>query len=421
MSAHCGGTAASTREQIMPDLSQAGGDLYLRVEQGVPALTRRILAALRTEIPLYAQLPTEQLLGEITDVVVDNLRVFFRTLREGRAPTAGELAQAGQSAARRAQERIPLDAVLHAYHVGGQLGWEALQEEAGPEESAVLLAAAQGLLRYVQAVTTAVATAYLEERQAIYGEEREVSRSLAAALLSGQDTDVLAARLGVRVAPSYIVLAVRFEPHPDEQAEGIVAMVAARRKLRRVQASLDGFAGEPVLGLLEPEGGVALLPTSPERIRATVAALPTVVSSLSATAGSPATVGAAAGGPRELATVAVQARELLSLALRLERPPGLYLLSDLLLEYHLARDSDAAPLIADLLKPIEAMPDLLGTLECYLACDCDRRRSASELFVHPNTLDYRLRRIAELTGLSLASVSGLQLLHTALLLRQLRG
>ncbi|MGH9077231.1 MAG: PucR family transcriptional regulator [Acidimicrobiales bacterium] len=404
----------------MPDLSQPERDLYLRVEQCLPALTRRILAALQTEIPLYAQLPREQLLGEITDVVVDNLRVFFRTLREGRAPTAGELAHAGQSAARRAQERIPLDAVLRAYHVGGQLGWEALQENAAPGESAVLLAASQGLLRYVQAVTTAVATAYLEEREAIYGEEREVSRSLAAALLSAQDTDVLAARLGVRVAPSYIVLAIRFEPHPDEQVEGIAAVVAARRKLRRVQASLDTLAGEPVLGLLEPEGGVALLPTSPERITATVAALPTVVSGLSRTAGAPATVGAAVGGPRELATVALEARELLSLALRLGRPPGLYLLSDLLLEYHLARESVAAPLISDMLRPIEAMPDLIRTLQCYIACNCDRRISAAKLFVHPNTLDYRLRRIAELTGLSLASVPGLQLLHTSLLLRQLR-
>jgi sugar diacid utilization regulator len=38
------------------------------------------------------------------------------------------------------------------------------------------------------------------------------------------------------------------------------------------------------------------------------------------------------------------------------------------------------------------------TLLAYLACDLNIRRTAVRLTVHPNTVRYRLKRIAELTG-----------------------
>jgi DNA-binding PucR family transcriptional regulator len=42
------------------------------------------------------------------------------------------------------------------------------------------------------------------------------------------------------------------------------------------------------------------------------------------------------------------------------------------------------------------------------------------LMVHPNTLDYRLRRIQELTGLELSSARGIQILGAALTARRLQ-
>lgn len=41
---------------------------------------------------------------------------------------------------------------------------------------------------------------------------------------------------------------------------------------------------------------------------------------------------------------------------------------------------------------------LFETLACYLEHECDLRKAAEALFVHPNTLKYRLTRIRELTG-----------------------
>lgn len=45
--------------------------------------------------------------------------------------------------------------------------------------------------------------------------------------------------------------------------------------------------------------------------------------------------------------------------------------------------------------------DLFNTLGIYLQCDCNIKRAAEKMFVHRNSLAYRLRRIAELTRVDL--------------------
>lgn len=45
--------------------------------------------------------------------------------------------------------------------------------------------------------------------------------------------------------------------------------------------------------------------------------------------------------------------------------------------------------------------DLLLTLKSYLECDCNVYQAAQLLHVHPNTLNYRLKRVVEITGVNL--------------------
>jgi hypothetical protein len=395
-----------------------GGErLYARVAARTPALARRMIDTFLDEIPMYRLLPREQLDGEITVICEENLRVFFATLLEDRSPSVDELAEPRASAARRAQERVPLDAVLAAYHVGGRVGWAALVAEARPDETGELVAAADRVLRYIAGVTGAVATAYLEERQSIHGEERDAARGLAAALLAGQETAALAGRLGVPLAPSYVVLVLELAQNRDERTAGVGGPVAARRKVRRVQERLDAVAGGTVLGLLDAGGGPVLLPAD----AVPAEGLRRLVQDLQAAAG--ADVRAAASGPTppaRLPDAVDQARDVLRLAGRLGRPPGLYGLPDVLLEYQLTRPSVALEPLCALLEPLERNPDLLLTLDAYLEQDTDRRRTAAALHVHPNTLDYRLKRIVELTGLDPATTSGLQRLAAAAAARRLQ-
>jgi DNA-binding PucR family transcriptional regulator len=57
---------------------------------------------------------------------------------------------------------------------------------------------------------------------------------------------------------------------------------------------------------------------------------------------------------------------------------------------------------------------LRETLVAFLEADGNRSRTAQSLIVHRSTLDYRLGRIAAVTGHSPTTPRGLQVLGTAL-------
>ncbi|WP_327182673.1 PucR family transcriptional regulator [Streptomyces sp. NBC_01334] len=58
-------------------------------------------------------------------------------------------------------------------------------------------------------------------------------------------------------------------------------------------------------------------------------------------------------------------------------------------------------------------PDLLVTLDAYYRHDMNRGSAATALNVHPRTLDYRLRRVRELTGIDPGSTHGVRILSSA--------
>lgn len=402
--------------------------LHARVETRTPVLARRMVQAFVDELPVYATLPAEQLEGEVLAICEHNLRLFFRCLAEQRIPDRPELAELTASAARRAEERVPLEAVLSAYHLGGRIGWHALVEEAHASEHDELVAHNSWLLRYLAAVTGTVAAAYLEEQQLIYGEERDARRALADALLAPSDSQsaghghdrlrVLADRAGVELSDSYAALAVRLGPSGDERATGVSPAVAGRRKIRRLVDRLDQLAGGSVLSLLEPSGGLLLVPT--DAIPAPVL-LDGVVEQLSAAAD--AEVLLAHAWHRTLARVgeaAAEAREVLRIAMRLGATNGVYTTQDVLLEQALTTTSPWAERLAHTIDPLEAKPDLLATLEAWFASDFDRQATARALQVHPNTVDYRMQRVAEATGIDPGTARGLQQLGAALIARTVR-
>ena len=399
--------------------------LAARVERRIDGLARTMVEAFVEEVPIYQQLPREQLQGEILDISRRNLRTFFRCLRESRAPTDEELTEPRASAARRAEERVPLDSVLTAYHIGGRIGWRALADEAKADEREQLDQIAEDVMTYIQRVTGAVASAYMEEQQHIYGEQRDARRMLTEALLTGRRDDdptwppqSQARRAGVHLASGYLVLALQIEPTEDEQTPGVTGAVAGRRKVRRVQAALDRMAGEPVLTLLEPDGGPVLFPVGEDAASEALAGGAELVEELEHAAGGQVRAGIAWGrGVDGAAAAGLEAREILQLAERLGRPHGAYRLDDVLLEYAVTHPSETAARLTGVLAPIEDRPDLLETLEEWYAADFDRRAAAAALNVHPNTLDYRLRRVTELTGMDPGSARGVQLLGAALTAR----
>ncbi len=172
-------------------------------------------------------------------------------------------------------------------------------------------------------------------------------------------------------------------------------------------AALDE-AGSGVLAILCEHGGYVLVPAGDEetgfarctRIRASLPAETWAGVSWQKTGRVPA-------GRAEAVDVVAS-------ALAARRPPGCYLLGDVLVEYAVLAQPSVTGLLAGKIEPITRNAVLLETLRALLAADGNRSRAATELIIHRSTLDYRLQRIEQLTGYDPTSVRQLQVLATAL-------
>ncbi|MCD2195889.1 helix-turn-helix domain-containing protein [Actinomycetospora endophytica] len=95
---------------------------------------------------------------------------------------------------------------------------------------------------------------------------------------------------------------------------------------------------------------------------------------------------------------------------------------ELLPERVLAGDAAAVEaLVRDVARPLrEAGGSLVETVDSYLEHAGVLEACARSLYVHPNTVRYRLRRVADLTGAHASDARGSRLLHMAIALDRLR-
>jgi hypothetical protein len=369
---------------------EALADVVRRIDTGKVA--EGMVATFRAGISGYQRLPEEVVMGQIADIVLRNVEIFFRSVVDGRPPSEADLITFRESAKARATEGMPLEDLLHAYRLGGRLGWQAIVDEATPEEQSTLKSGADLLMAYVDRVTAAVTEAYLEEREHPVSEEERVLRELLDAVMQTGPIDFrlqeLAERFGFPIADRYRPFAKAMPGAPARDH----SRAAARLRARGVLALTEG---NRVGGLLPPEVG-----------------------DLPAGDGNAVFAVGEATGRAELTEALEEVRLLVDFGCRLGRA-GRISPADLLPELLLARSPRLASLLERrALGPLEEYAerrssDLVETLMAFLAVDLDRRAAAEHLHVHPNTLDYRLRRIGELTGLDLGRVDDLVLLALA--------
>ncbi|MFA1551023.1 PucR family transcriptional regulator [Actinomadura chokoriensis] len=390
----------------MAALCIAGRPMAADLRARTPRLTQRVVARLLVELPVYAELPQEEVAGDVAEIVQHSLRQFADVLERRRRAEPDEFGRQRDSAALRAEEGVPLDAILSAYQIGAATAWDELAAGAEPSDLPSFQEALSYFLDFQRLLTSAVSSAYLEVRQILDSQEHGGRHALMTALVAGDTA-------GHRPAPRYAVLTLAFAPHPDEAGSGQRARIAARRKIRRIRTVLDEVADEPALTALDASGGTALLPFS-----AGWDELRDLVARAAKSADTQVTAAAEITGPAGVPAAATRNAEIMDLVRRAGHPPGLYRLADVLLEYQLSRPSGALAGLAALLAPLDRKPELLRTLERYLAFDLDRRTTGAALHVHPNTVAYRVRRISALTGLDPARPRDLQLLHAALIARR---
>ncbi|WP_221566590.1 CdaR family transcriptional regulator [Alkalihalobacillus sp. TS-13] len=95
---------------------------------------------------------------------------------------------------------------------------------------------------------------------------------------------------------------------------------------------------------------------------------------------------------------------------------GIYRYLATLYEKNSSKDYYSDDLLSLIKNDAEKQTDLLRTLEVYLANDGKGKQTANELFIHPNTLNYRIKKIQELTNIDFNDFNMKVYLYTELLL-----
>ncbi|MBV2156032.1 CdaR family transcriptional regulator [Kitasatospora sp. SUK 42] len=414
-------TPGATPETAPEAAPEAAPGWRIPVIGGLPAdqrllcrvreLAETVVAVLLERVPVYRSLPREQVTGELARDTERRIRALAHTVRTGLPAPAEEFTAVREAAARRAEEGLPLDAVLLAHHLGLEVCWEFVARDAHAGDAADLLLLNRLLLDQLRRAITAAGAGYLDGRHPAGDRSSTARQSLLTALLAGAPVEEAAIRAaGLRLPAGYAVLRLSIADHPDERSPGVDPVIAARRKIRRLDTELDHRTRQSALTALTPSGGLVLIPLDqPHRhpprpsdgsvVEADWPQLAATLAAAARAAGVPVLAGAAVAAPAEVPAAVALAHEVLEVARAFGRPPGLHRLDDVLLEYQLTRPSRARSRLAALLEPLTDGGELLTTLRTHLAGGLNRRHTASALHLHPNTVDYRLRRIAVLTGL----------------------
>jgi carbohydrate diacid regulator len=126
-------------------------------------------------------------------------------------------------------------------------------------------------------------------------------------------------------------------------------------------------------------------------------------------------------GLKGLARSYEDARVALSLGSRLQKFDRVHCLAELGIAAFVgvADETTKVELARYLLGPLDYEPDLLTTINTFFAENCCSSSTAKRLYIHRNTLNYRLEKIASLTGLDPRNFDDAIQIRISLLLRTL--
>ena len=314
----------------------------------------------------------EEPLERVLRHCLENVDVFVTAARAGRAPAAGELAFVRREAVASARGDVELEALLRRCRIGGAVlaRWIVSSADGTPASASATLELTQALIDYGERASTALADAYRAEVRRLKGGTAALERELL--------DDLLAGRRGARVTAGARQVGL------DVDGVYQVAVVVADdlgRVLRRL-----GAAEAPALAVIR-DGELVMIGRAGTPVRQ---ALEAAAHDHPLTAG----IGSTVRGLYGIAQGYRDARHVLDLA-----PAGrVVALGDLsLFDSVVAEASEATHRLVP--PAIAGLTDVQRqTLMAFIDCDMDVGQTALALFVHRNTVHYRLRQIERQTG-----------------------
>ena len=374
-----------TRAQIAQRLTRASGVL------SSAALTR-----MEKDMPWVVQLPAEDRswIGLILQAGIKSFIDWFRH-GESAAPITAEVFGAAPQAL---AGDITLEQTVAMVRLSIVVADENLDEVLGAEDAAVARAALNSYAREVAFATAEVYARAAEQRGAW---DARLEALVVDSLLRGEGDESISSRasaLGWEGSGHVLVMT------------GGLGGSAALDQVRRTARDLDLHALCAVQGdrLVVVLGGV----DRAGRPAASVAG---------AFARGPVVIGPVVDSLTEAKVSADAAQSGLRVVHGWVDAPRPVDADELLPERVLAGDESARRALVDLVhRPlVEAGAPVLETLETYLAQGSSIEATARALFVHPNTVRYRLKKALEATGLSPADARDSYVLRIALTIGRL--
>lgn len=384
-------------EPVAPGIVAVSLELLGRVDR----LAAELAELIRTGEPAYAD--TELVdFADLSRSCRGNLEFVFAHLagRDSPGPEA-----AWQTGLRRAEQGVPLPTVLRAYRIGGRFMWQTLRDAWGahPDGDGPLLDASAQIWTLIDVLSEGVADSFRESAADRARRDTQVRIALLERVFSGSvmpGPDLTRTAEALRMPPDGQFVAVCAE----RSAPGDDALSPVEQELRtRGVASVWrwGEAFEVGIVALRPRFTETALARQIEGIARARVGLSVVFTRLdqAPTGLRQATVACTAG--------AASSREIV----RYDAGSVAMLLA--------AQPAAAGELAHAVLGPVLAQPAgdraaLLATLRAWYAHGASPTAAAAHLHVHRNTVRYRLHRVEELTGLSLADPVGAATVYVAL-------
>ncbi|MFF2190298.1 PucR family transcriptional regulator [Streptomyces sp. NPDC058155] len=386
-------------------------------------LTHRLVATLREKEPAY-RAAIEADPAEIWQEANRSLRLSVGSLIRPRESREAACRMSWRIGERRAEQGLPLDALLHAFRLGGAMVWQGLVDETTrrhPEDIRLLVHVAADVWSFVDEHCGLVADAYRATERRLAWRRENQQRLTVAALLDGTariaDIPDAATMLELPEEGRYVVVAAsgagvagvagpvvglppgtRALRHLSPDSEQVVVLLADDRAPETVNEA-------PYEGTCRADGELAAL-----------AAELTVPPGVRVGIGSAVTGLAALGEARRLAETALRA---------CPRDGGVVLLDEHLPAALVVSSSRLGAALAErVLGPLDRLDPadrdlLVDTLRTWLEADGSAQRAGTRLYCHRNTVLNRLRRFEQLTGRSLARPSDVVEISLALAARRL--
>ena len=363
--------------EVTPTTLRLGRDTVAELTRILPGVAEQTVAAIIDDVPSYSDALSGPM-GETIRVAVETALGGFVQLaarsQGGRAhePTAVAVDGAYQLGRGEARSGRTVDALLSAYRIGARVSWRELSSAAVRTgvDAGTLVLFAELVFAYIEQLSAASLAGHNDELETTGRVRQRLLERLALHLVDGSSPEAVEAAVArADWTPPRTLTAVVV---PESQVRGVLAAVSA--ETLQATEDVDGVA-------------LLLVPNVHGRARKSL---------LRALDGK----GAVAGPARPWAQVGesrTRALRVHSLGLGTDS-------EEHLAELVLSADPSAyADLQARVLAPLDTLRDssaekLTETLRSWLLHHGRRDAVAAELFVHPQTVRYRMGQLREVFG-----------------------